>query len=48
MDDRYKEIAEAANVLCAYCEAFDECEYCIVNKLLEDAFIEFEDGSERD
>jgi hypothetical protein len=34
--EQYDSIKKAANTLCDYCEA-DECNYCIVNRLVDDA-----------
>ena len=35
-EDQYQAIIKAQNTLCNYCEA-DECEKCIVTRLVDDA-----------
>lgn len=41
----YTEINAAATVLCRYCES-NECDCCMVNKLVEDAYVEKEKESD--
>ncbi len=37
-------LCQARDTLCGFCEA-DECEKCIVTRLIDDAFNEYEEGA---
>lgn len=37
--ENYDSLCAAKQTLCAFCEV-DECEYCIVSRLIDDAYIE--------
>ncbi len=45
MDKKYYvKLCNASQTLCEFCEIHnDECEYCIVNRLISDAFNELSD-----
>lgn len=43
--EKLAELCDARDKLCAYCEA-DECEKCIVTRLIDDAMYEFEENEE--
>lgn len=43
--EQLNEICDAANILCDFCES-DECEKCIVNRLINDAYNEYSDVSD--
>lgn len=46
MDREYlAKLCEARSTLCDFCEA-DECEYCIVTRLIDDAYNELDDEEE--
>lgn len=38
----YDKLCNARNALCNFCEV-DECEYCIVTRLIDDAYNECDD-----
>lgn len=40
--EQYAAICQARDVLCGFCEA-DECEKCIVTRLVDDAANEYEE-----
>ncbi len=46
-EKKYNEISNAGKTLCEFCEA-DACESCMVTRLLDDAYTEFENSKEND
>lgn len=43
--DKFAELCDAKDKLCAFCEA-DECDKCIVTRLIDDAYNELADGDD--